>query len=180
MMENPIGKGYVHIYTGDGKGKTTAALGLCLRAIGHGYKCKIIQFLKGNINYGELKAAKLLEPDLTIVQYGRESFVDPKNPHPEDIRLAKEGFKAAKETLLSKKYQIVVLDELNVAIHFGLIPVEDALELIKMKPEGVELIITGRYAPPELVKEADLVTEMLAIKHYYNTQNVLARKGIEL
>jgi len=171
-MENAL----VQVYTGPGKGKTTAALGLAVRAAGHGFKACMIQFMKGRINYGELETAKSI-PNFEIKQFGRPEFVSKENPNPEDIRLAQEGFEHAKEIVLSKEYDIVILDEINVAMDFKLIPVEDVVTLIKEKSKTVELILTGRNCPREIVKIADYVTEMLEIKHPY-AEGTLARKGI--
>lgn len=171
-------KGYVQIYTGNGKGKTTAALGIALRALGHGIRTYIGQFMKGE-DYGELEAIKLLKPYIKIERYGKKGFIHvKKEPDEEQIKLAKEGLEKAKEALLSGQYGIVVLDEALTAIFFKLISIDEILELIKHKPENVELILTGRYAPEELIDAADLVTEMKEIKHYYS-KGVLARKGIE-
>lgn len=169
--------GKIQIYTGDGKGKTTAALGQALRALGHGFKVIIIQFMKGKINYGELKAAKKLSGFL-IEQYGLPTFVDKKNPSKEDIELAQKGFERAKEVILSGKWDIVVLDEINVALDFGLVSLSSLIELLKKRPKHIEVILTGRYAPKELIEIGDLVTEMKEIKHYYQ-KGVQARKGIE-
>jgi cob(I)alamin adenosyltransferase len=165
-------KGLVQVYTGSGKGKTTAALGLALRAVGHRYKVLVIQFLKGGIAYGELRSAKKLAPYLTIVPMGREYFVNKKDPHPKDLRWAKKGWELAKGSVQSQKYQVVILDEINVAVEYGMIPLPELLALMKSKPENVELVLTGRWARPEVLRLADLVTEMKERKHYY-------RKGIE-
>jgi len=172
-------KGLIQVYSGNGKGKTTAALGLALRAVGHGLKVLIIQFMKGNINYGELESSKKLSPCLTIKQMGRETFVSKTNPDPIDIRLAQDGFALAKKMIADKEYDIVILDEINVAIDYGLIPLSDLLHLLDTKPGGVELILTGRNARPEILEKADLVTEMVELKHYYK-DGVSAREGIEL
>jgi cob(I)alamin adenosyltransferase len=165
-------KGLIQVYTGNGKGKTTAALGLGLRAAGHRFRVLMIQFLKGGIAYGELKSAKKLSPYLAIVPMGRECFVDKKNPHPVDRRWARKGWEAAKEAVKGGKYQIVIMDEVNVAVAYGLVPLDELLDLMKNKPKNVELILTGRWARPEVLRKADLVTEMKEVKHYY-------RKGIE-
>ncbi len=172
-------KGLIQVYTGNGKGKTTAALGLAFRAAGHGLKVLVIQFMKGNINYGELESAKKLSPYLTIKQMGRETFVSKANPDPIDMKLAKRGFSLAKKTIRNKEYDMVILDEINVAIDYGLIPLSDLLKLIDSKPETVELILTGRNAKSEIIDKADLVTEMVERKHYYD-KGIKARKGIEL
>ena len=172
-------KGFIQVYTGNGKGKTTAALGLALRAVGHGLKVLIIQFMKGNINYGELESSKKLSPSLTIKQMGRETFVSKTNPDPIDIRLAQDGFALAKKMIADKEYDIVILDEINVAIDYGLILLSDLLQVIDSKPETVELILTGRNAKPEILEKADLVTEMVELKHYYKN-GVSAREGIEV
>jgi len=170
-------KGLVQVYTGDGKGKTTAALGLALRAAGQGLKVYIIQFMKGWPFYGELEAVKHI-PNLTLRQFGRPDFVDKANPDPTDIRLAQEALDHARQVVMAGEHDVVVLDEINVALDFGLIPLADVLELIADRPPHVELVLTGRYAPREIIARADLVTEMLQIKHPY-TQGVEARKGIE-
>ena len=178
-MSKKLKEGYVQVYTGDGKGKTTAALGLAFRAVGHGMKVFIIQFMKGSIFYGELKTAQMLSPYVTIVQMGREEFVNRENPDPEDIRLAQEGIKLAKEIMQKNEHDILILDEINVALDFGLVSLEQVLDLIHNKPKDMELVLTGRYAHPEVVKEADLVTEMVEIRHYYAEKGVDARDGIE-
>ena len=172
-------KGLIQVYTGNGKGKTTAALGLALRAVGHGLKVLFIQFMKGNMDYGELESSKKLSPYLTIKQVGRETFVSKTNPDPIDIKLAQDGFALAKKAIWDDEYDIVILDEINVAIDYGLIPLSDLLHLLNTKPGGVELILTGRNARPEILEKADLVTEMVERKHYY-PKGVKARKGIEL
>lgn len=170
-----MGKGYIHIYTGNGKGKTTAALGLSLRAICAGKKVFFGQFLKG-MDYSELDAVKYL-PNLTIEQFGTPSFIYSK-PSKADIEAAGVGLKRCSEVLKSGEYDIVVLDEINIAIFFELISAEQVLEMLQDRAENVEVIMTGRYADEKLIEIADLVTEMKEIKHYY-TQGVMARKGIE-
>ena len=171
-------RGLVQVYTGNGKGKTTAALGLALRAVGHGMKVLMIQFMKGN-QYGELESAKKLCPCLIIKQVGRETFISKSNPDPKDLQLAQEGFLMAKKAIQDKEYDIVILDEINLAIDYGLIPVKDLLQLMDSKPETVELILTGRNVRREILERADLVTEMVDRKHYYD-RGVPARKGIEI
>lgn len=178
MGKKKFSKGLIQVYTGSGKGKTTAALGLALRAVGHRFKVLIVQFLKGGIAYGELKSAKKLSPYLTIVPMGRECFVDKKNPHPADRRWAEKGWKLAQESVQNQKYQLVILDEINVAVEYGLVPLEELLALMKNKPENVELILTGRWAKREVLRRADLVTEMREAKHYYH-KGIESRMGIE-
>jgi cob(I)alamin adenosyltransferase len=173
-----IGKGYVQVYTGKGKGKTTAALGLAFRAMGCGARTYVGQFMKGQ-KYSELDAALKVPEFITIEQFGKDTFVHVKYPpQPEDIELVQKGLTKVKQAIKSRKYNIVVLDEITTAFHFNLLSIEDMLDLIKNKPDGIELIFTGRYAPKELIEAADLVTEMTEIKHYYQ-KNVQARQGIE-
>lgn len=171
-------KGYIHVYTGNGKGKTTAALGLALRAAGHGHRSYIGQFLKGQA-YGELASIKKLASLITIVQFGRKGFIHvTENPEDEDIELAKEGLKKCLKAMLSRRYRIIVLDEINVAVYLNVIPEADVLDFLRRKPDDVEIILTGRYAPASFIRRADLVTEMKERKHYYK-KGVKARKGIE-
>ncbi len=184
-MSKKIKKGYIQVYTGDCKGKTTAALGLAFRALGHGFKVHMIQFLKGKgtekmawSEYGEWKAARKFGDLFTIEPFGRPAFVNPKNPRPEDIELAKKGVERALEIMQRNEVDILILDELNVAYMFNLISLEDMMKIVESKPENMELVITGRGAPKELIEKADLVTEMKEIKHYYY-QGVDAREGIE-
>ncbi len=169
-------KGLVQVYFGSGKGKTTCALGQAFRALGHGFRVCMIQFMKGNVKYGELSSAKKME-NFQIKQFGRPDLIS--EPDHVDIDEAKKGIAFAKEILLSDDYDIVILDEAGVAVDMGLIPVESVLELIKSKPEHVELIITGRKVHPLIKELADLVTEMKQVKHYYATQGIEARYGIE-
>jgi len=172
-------KGLIQVYTGNGKGKTTAALGLALRAVGHGMKVLMVQFMKGNVQCGELEYARKLSPYLPIKQVGRETFISKSNPDPKDLQLAQEGFLIAKKAIQNKEYDIVILDEINLAIDYALIPVKDLLQLIDSKPETVELILTGRNVRREILERADLVTEMVDRKHYYD-RGVPAREGIEI
>ena len=167
----------IQIYTGKGKGKTTAALGLAMRAAGHGMRVIIIQFMKGRINYGELQAVKNM-PNISIEQYGRPDFVNPENPDPEDIRLAEDGLKRAEETILNEEYDLVILDEINVAVNFGLISVKDVVTLMQKKPKQLELVLTGRYMPEEFAQYADLITECREVKHYFK-KGKCSRKGFD-
>jgi cob(I)alamin adenosyltransferase len=170
-------QGLIHVYTGDGKGKTTAALGLALRAAGHGWRTYIGQFMKGQA-YGELAAAKMLGEYLTIEQYGKPAFIRAGKTSPEDMRLAQEGLARAISAILSGEYDMVVLDEINVALFFGLLTVKDVLNAIDDKPGDVELVLTGRRVPDEILARADYVTHMEERKHPYQ-QGIQAREGIE-
>jgi cob(I)alamin adenosyltransferase len=169
-------KGYVHVYTGDGKGKTTAAVGLALRAAGAGLKVYIAQFVKG-MKYSELNAMEKLKEVITVKQYGRDCFIY-RDPEPEDIQAAREGLQEVREIMCSGEYQVIILDEANIATYYNLFSVDNLLDFIRAKPEEVELVITGRRADPRVIEEADLVTEMKEIKHYYQN-GVQARDGIE-
>jgi cob(I)alamin adenosyltransferase len=169
-------KGYVHIYTGSGKGKTTAAIGLGIRASGANNKVYMIQFMKGR-RYSELNKLYKLN-NFDFKQFGRDEFVSKEKPEKIDIDLARKGFDHAKEIMLSNKYDMLILDELNVAVDYNLIPMNEVLKLIMNKPEKLELILTGRYAHTEFIRIADIVTEMLEIKHPYQT-GIIARKGID-
>ena len=168
--------GYVQVYTGDGKGKTTAALGLSLRAAGAKLKVFIAQFVKG-MEYSELEAIKRYDDYITLKQYGRNAFIHGE-PTEEDFDAARKGFDELKDVILSGEYSLVIIDEANIAIYYKLFSVEDLISLIDKKPGHVEIVITGRKADPKIIERADLVTEMKEIKHYYNN-GVKARKGIE-
>ena len=170
-------RGLVHVYTGDGKGKTCAALGMALRAAGHGWRTYVGQFMKGQ-DYGELKAAQMLDGLLTIEQYGKPTFVHVGQVTPEDVQMVNEGLALVLGALQSAEYQMVVLDEINVALYFGLLAARDVLSVIDAKPEGVELVLTGRRVPEEILARADYVTVMQEVKHPYQ-HGVLARKGVE-
>jgi cob(I)alamin adenosyltransferase len=172
-------QGLIQVYTGNGKGKTTAALGLALRAVGHGLRVIMFQFLKGNIAYGELQSAQRLEPLLKIVPCGRDCFVKRHAPDPEDVRLAREGLQQAARVLQGEgDYTIVILDEINCAVDFGLLHVEEVLHILEQRREGIEVVLTGRGAHPKFIEKADLVTEMAEVKHYYKN-GVDGRVGIE-
>jgi cob(I)alamin adenosyltransferase len=169
-------KGYIQVYTGDGKGKTTAALGLSLRAAGAGLSVYIAQFIKQGA-YSEIKALKAFSDRIAVEQFGLGRFVT-GTPGPEDMAAAEAGLEKVREAMDSGKYDLIVLDEANGAVRAGLFPVSALLEIMNAKPEGLELVITGRGAHDEVVARADLVTEMKEIKHYY-TGGVAARTGIE-
>ncbi len=175
--------GLVHVYTGDGKGKTTAALGLALRAAGHGLRTYIGQFMKGR-EYGELTVPRLLgndaagRPLLTIEQYGKPTFLRAEEVEEKDVLQAREGLERAEAAMHEGGYNLVVLDEVNVALHFRLLTVQEVVETIEHKPPPVELILTGRRAPEAILERADYVTVMQGLKHPYE-RGIQARKGIE-
>lgn len=170
--------GLIQVYTGNGKGKTTASLGLTLRAIGHNFQVCMIHFMKDNSRYGEAMAAQSL-PGFHLIKAGRDMFVDIKNPDPADIQLAHQGWETAKELISKGKYEIVILDEFNVALAANLLSVKEVLNFLQgHRNKGVEIILTGRYAPPEIVEIADLVTEMKDIKHPFQ-QGIPSRQGID-
>lgn len=168
-------KGYIEVYTGNGKGKTTAALGLSLRCLCAGNKVFFGQFMKGQ-DYSELKAPSFFEK-LTLKQFGSPAFVNGE-PTPEDFDQAKAGLTFMKKILWSGDYDLVVFDEINTALYFHLLAIDEVMAVLDGKPEKTEVVLTGRYAPQEIIDRADLVTEMLEIKHYYNA-GVKARVGIE-
>lgn len=168
-------KGYVHVYTGNGKGKTTAAFGLTVRALCAGYRVYIGQFVK-SMKYNETKLTEHF-PNLCVEQLGRGCYIHRK-PEEEDVRMAEQGLEHCAAILREGSYDVVVLDELTIALHFGLVTLEDVLQVIQDRAPGVEVVITGRYAPQELIDRADLVTEMKEVKHYYQ-QGVLSRNGID-
>lgn len=168
--------GLVHIYTGPGKGKTTCAIGLGIRAVGAGFTVHMVQFMKGR-RYSEIDAIEKII-GFTVKQFGRDEFVSKKDPEQIDIDLAREGFEYAREVSSSGKFDLVILDEINCAVDFNLIPLPSIIALIKNKSSKTELILTGRYAPKELIEMAHLVTEMKEIKHPYQ-KGVKARKGID-
>ena len=168
--------GLIHVYTGNGKGKKTAALGLGLRAAGAGFKVHMIQFMKGR-RYHELNAIDELD-NFTLTQHGRDEFVSKENPEQIDIDMAQEGFSYAKKLIKEQKHQMLILDEINVAVDFNLINLNDVLTLIDNKPGELELVLTGRYAHPDIIKRADVVSEILEIKHPYQ-EGIEARAGID-
>lgn len=169
-------KGYIHIFTGNGKGKTTAALGLSIRAAGAGLKVYFAQFIKKG-DYSEIKALRRFSDQITVRQFGLDRFIK-NNPALEDIEAARDGLKQIEKVMAANEYNIIVLDEANVAVKLGLLTEQDLIHLINNKPYEMELVITGRYASPQMIDLADLVTEMRPVKHYYE-KGVAARVGIE-
>ncbi len=167
--------GYIHVYTGNGKGKTTAAFGLAMRAAGRGKKVCIIQFMKPDEGYGEQVSARKL--GIEVYAFGTNRFVNKNNPRREDVERAQNALEFARKKL-NEGYDLLVLDEINVALDFNLIRLEDVLSLLRSIPERTEVVLTGRYAKKEVIEIADLVTEMKEIKHYF-TRGVMAREGIE-
>lgn len=171
-------KGYIQIYTGNGKGKSTAAIGQAVRAAGYGLRTYIAQFMK-EYPYNELKSLELLSEWITIEQFAGDDFVYRKElPSKVEMDKARRGLETAKAKMLKGQYDLIILDEILVSIHFGLFNDEEVMTFMKMKPDNVELILTGRYCPDKILDAADLVTEMKVIKHYYQ-EGVLARRGIE-
>ena len=169
-------KGYVQVYTGDGKGKTTAALGLSLRAAGAGLRVFICQFMKSG-EYSEIKALRCFSDLITVEQFGTGRFIKNK-PSPEEVAAGQDGLARLKEAVAGGNFDVVIAEEANVAVLCGLFLVSELIHIIDTKPESVELVITGRGAAPEVIERADLVTEMQAVKHYYEN-GVQARTGIE-
>jgi len=170
-------KGLVQIFTGDGKGKTSAALGTALRALGHGLRVYFAFFMKGEYPYGERNILSKL-PNVTIASFGSSKFVNPSDIKPEEIEQARQALAATREAMLSGNYDLVVLDEANVAVAWKLVELDEVIKLIKDKPQNVELILTGRHADTKLIELADLVTELVKIKHPYD-EGIKARKGID-
>ncbi len=169
-------RGFFQVYTGDGKGKTTAALGLALRAVGAGLRVHIAQFVKG-MNYSELEAIGRLGQLITIKQHGRSCFID-RQPQQADIDAARAGLEEVKKILVAGECDLLILDEANIATHYQLFSVEELLAVIDSRSPGVEVVVTGRRADPAIIERADLVTEMKEVKHYF-AAGVQARKGIE-
>lgn len=177
MKRQRLNKGLVQVYTGDGKGKTSAAFGQALRAIGRGLRVYVIQFIKGGFDYGEVHGVKQLAY-LKLKAFGTGRFITEKPPKKEDVDLARKAFKLAETVVGNGEYDVVILDEINVAVSLKLIPVADIVRLVSCKPDHVELILTGRQAPPEIIAMADLVTEMKEIKHPFK-KGEPPRRGIE-
>jgi cob(I)alamin adenosyltransferase len=167
---------YIHVYTGNGKGKTTAALGLTLRAVGAGWRVLFTQFMKHG-EFSEIRALKKFGEQVTIRQYGSGRFIKGR-PSKKDMEMALAGLSEIMQVMKEGKYDLIVLDEINISVHYGLIPLEDVISLLEKRPQDVELILTGRWAPKEITERADLVTEARMIKHYFS-KGVRAREGIE-
>lgn len=172
--------GLVIVYTGKGKGKTTAALGMALRAIGHNHRICMIQFIKGSWHYGEMSSSKKLEPEfeLTAVGKGFVGILDDRTPKEIHQKIAQEAIQISKEKILSEKYDLVILDEINYAVNLGLIELQQVLELIKVRPQKVSIVLTGNHVRQEIIDVADLVTEMREIKHPFQ-RGIRAKKGID-
>ena len=178
MAETRLSRGLIKVYTGDGKGKTTCALGLALRAVGQGLKVFMVQFMKGR-ETGEVKAAAArLAPEMTLRPFGRPGLVNLRGPAPEDLALVREAWDLARQVIAAGAHDLVILDEINLALTFNLLPMEEVFQVLRQRPAWVEVVLTGRQAPPALVELADLVTEMRPLKHYYQA-GVPARRGIE-
>ncbi len=173
----PLRQGLVQIFTGDGKGKTSAAIGVALRALGYGLRVYIAYFMKGDYPCSECDILAKL-PNATVASFGQKGFVDPENIKPEEREQANQGLAAARQAMLSGSYDLVVLDEVNLAAAWKLVEVDDVIKLIGDRPKNVDLILTGREAGARLIKLADLVTEMLKIKHFHD-EGITARRGID-
>lgn len=174
--------GYIQVYTGNGKGKTTASLGLAMRALGRCWKVFIIMFTKGGDNYGELNSFRELSPtiseNLTILQAGLDRIVYKHNQTEEDVKEIKKGWELAKDIIKNHKCQLLILDEINIAIDLGILDVDEVVDVLKNKPEEMEIVLTGRNAHPKIIEIAHLVSEIQPVKHYWDT-GIAARKGIE-
>lgn len=178
-MERPqLERGLIQVYTGNSKGKSTAAFGLAVRAAGHGFKVVVIQFMKTGQNYGEITGLKRLSPEVEVFSYGRPGFIHRGGVKPEDIDLARKALEHAEKVMLSGETDIVILDEINNALYFQLISVQEVLDFLAKKPDRVELVLTGRNVPGEIIETAHLVTEMKEIKHPFRL-GIGSRKGIE-
>lgn len=177
-MAGKLEQGVIQVYTGNGKGKSTASFGLAVRAVGGGLKVMIIQFLKTGIDYGEIEALKHFEPELQVKSFGRKGFISRTGIVEEDYKLAGEAFNLAKNIAEQGEIDLLILDEINTALHFKLLDLEQVIEFLKNKPHNLEIVLTGRYAPEKIIEVADLVTEMREIKHPY-ARGIMARKGIE-
>ena len=172
--------GLVIVYTGGGKGKTTAALGMALRAVGYGHKVCMIQFIKGSWHYGEMDSSKKLAPEFELVAIGKGfvGILDDTSPKEDHEKYAEEAIKICKDKILSEKYDLIILDEINYAVNLSLINIKNVVDLIKLKPKKLDLVLTGNHAKEEILKLADLVTEMKEIKHPFQS-GIKAKKGID-
>ena len=174
--------GYIQVYTGNGKGKTTASLGLAMRALGRCWKVLIIMFMKGGDDYGELNSFRNLSPEiarnLTIIQAGSDKIVYQNNKTENDENIVKEGWELAKKAIKNDEYNLIILDEANIAIDMGFIDLQEMIAVLKSKPEDMEIVLTGRNARQEIIDIAHLVSEIKPVKHYWDT-GIVARKGIE-
>jgi cob(I)alamin adenosyltransferase len=177
MPQKRLQQGLIQVYTGDGKGKTTCALGLALRAVGQGFKVFMVQFLKTD-DTGEVQAARRLAPDFTMESFGIPGFPRLSDPSPETLAAARQAFHRARQVILAGEHDLVILDEVNLSLTYNLVPLAEMLELLGQRPPHVEVVLTGRNAPAELVDLADLVTEMRPVKHYFEA-GIKARRGIE-
>ena len=173
-------KGLVIVYTGNGKGKTTAALGMALRAIGYDHKVCMLQFIKGSWHYGEMDSSKKLEPNFELIAVGKGfvGILDDNSPREEHEKYAAEAVRICREKIFSEKYDVIILDEVNYAINLGLIDVQEIIKIIKEKPSSLDLVLTGRDAKEEIIELSDLVTEMKEIKHPFKS-GIKAKKGID-
>ena len=174
------GDGLTIVYTGKGKGKTTAALGIVLRAVGHAKRVCMIQFIKGSWHYGEMDSSKRLEPEFEMIAAGRGfvGIIDDKSPREDHERVAAEAVRISRERMLSGRYDVVILDEINYAVNLGLVPLGDVLDLVGSRPPSVDLVLTGNHARDEVIEAADLVTEMREVKHPFR-RGIRAKKGID-
>jgi len=172
-------KALVYLYTGTGAGKTTAALGVCMRTVGHGLRATVVQFMKGRKDIGEYKIQEKLKPNFELYQFGRPEFIDLRNPSKKDIDLAQKGLKFVEEKVLKNPPHLLVLDEINLAVAAGLLNLKQVLSLLDKIPAQTTVFLTGRFAPPELIARADTATEMVMIKHVLEKKGIPAKKGIQ-
>ena len=177
MSDRRLKHGMIQVYTGEGKGKTTCALGLALRAVGQGFRVYMVQFLKSD-GTGEMEASRRLAPDFIMESFGAPGFPRLRDPDPQTRQTVEQAFARAREVILAGEHDVVILDEVNLVLAYGLVPLAEMLEVLRRRPPYVEVVLTGRGAPPELVELADLVTEMRPLKHYFEA-GVRARRGIE-
>jgi cob(I)alamin adenosyltransferase len=177
MTRKRLKQGLIQVYTGEGNGKTTCVLGLAMRAVGQGFKVFMVQFLKTD-DTGEVQVAQRLAPDFTIQSFGTPGFPNLREPNPKTLTEVQQAFDLARQVILAGEHDLVILDEVNLFLAYGLVPVAEMLEVLRQRPPYVEVVLSGRGAPPELVDMADLVTEMRPVKHYFEA-GVKARRGIE-